>query len=122
MMFGVIGSYLALITLAVMFIHIGDSIQNKITRKKYFIYLVVIVVQYIIAVLISQRMEVPWLDILTANIIFITFLIMVCDMAKSYKDLSVSMSLTVWFIVFIGVLLLILGNVFYLARDYVLPF
>jgi len=121
-MFGVIGSYLALITLAVMFIHIGDSIQNKITRKKYFIYLVVIVVQYIIAVLISQRMEVPWLDILTANIIFITFLIMVCDMAKSYKDLSVSMSLTVWFIVFIGVLLLILGNVFYLARDYVLPF
>jgi len=104
--------YLALCALLV---DIGWLIKNKHVRRKYIIYVSVIIGQIVTMLIISEITGVPtvntWLGTIGANAIFATIFIMLFDTSKSLRETNKKASNIINAIVIISVATVFFVNI-----------
>jgi len=112
--FGIVGMCIAILAALAAFFHIGIIIPNKTVKKKYFIYIVIIISETLLTLLLSVILGVglrdTWLASISMGIIFLTILIILLDIGRFLKDTHPNVTMTLYIFFFIG-LVMLLGNI-----------
>jgi len=108
--FDEVREYLIFLATLIMFFHIGKNIQNALVRKKYFIYLSIIVVGLIVLNVIAINFPNIRLILIGVNIVSLTILAMLIDIARILINTNEKVGLTLYVTAFIGAAGLVIAN------------
>ena len=114
--FGTPWSFLRLFTICAILLHLGMSIQSKLARKKYFVYMGIITVQILIILALSAILSIwpenNWFGVISANIIFATLFKMMFDISKILKDSNIKASNALHTITSLLAVTIVFANIF----------
>jgi len=118
--FHAVHEYILLALLLVMLFHFGKVIQNKLVRKKYFIYISIVIGQGIIYQLLStiyfeHISNLSWPETVAFNVALITLIIMLFDIAGTLNKTNEKASTTLYIIAILATIVLLPVNVMFLA-------
>jgi len=84
-----LGNFIAFTIVVAGLVQVGRKMHSKALQRKYFVYLGIIMVEFAIymglVAMFDLRREYPLVNLIISNIIIITIIIMLFDMAKTTK-------------------------------------
>jgi len=100
-----------------MLIHIGKAMQNKIAKKRYFIYICIICGIFLFVVVLSillgiDLQQANWLALVGSSAMLAAIIIMLFDMSKIIKSTNEKVSRTLHNLALGCVMMVVLGIIF----------
>jgi len=118
----IIGGYIVLFIALIFLIHVGKTISNKKVKKKYYIYISMLVggglLFYLLSVFFDADIRNNWVALIGANIMFLIFLIMIFDIGKTIGKNHEKLSLISKIVFSLGILSLIITNIMFIATGF----
>jgi hypothetical protein len=117
----VVGRYIAPIPLLAALFHIGMIIPNKNVKKRYFIYVGIIVGETLLFILLSLILNVSLTNTLLASIsviiIMLTIFIIILDIGRYIKDTKPNIAMVLYVIFFVGIII-VAGQILILVINF----